>query len=172
MGLFAFVEDENMDMSTLKKIKSGSVSKVGGFSTGEISYVLFKSDDDIYVQLTGNSTSGHFSREVVALSKVKEAIGDKNLITSRVLAQAFASKSRNNAPFLMAVLVGESLVSRVVEPMFHYAVTQEWAEALHGYFILASEPETDAVQKVDIHIKSINSKSNHKGEDHDADQQS
>lgn len=159
-----------MDMSTLKQIKDGTVSKVGAFSTGMVSYSIFKSDEDIYIQLTGNSSSGHFSREVVSLSKVKEAIGDNALITSRVLAQAFASKSRNNAPFLMAVLLSEALVSRVVEPMFHYAVSKEWEEALKGYYSLAYQPEVNDIQKVDIRIKKAH-KTIEKGAEEDAPDQ-
>jgi len=145
-----------VDVTALKKVKLGSVAKVGAFSDGQVFYCILKSDDDVFVQLTANSSSGHFSREVVSLSKVKEVIGDKKLITSKVLAQAFASRSRNNAPFLMAVLVGEALVSKVVEPNFHYSVEESWSNALQGYLTTPELPEEvkpTPAQLVDIKVK-------------------
>lgn len=66
--------------------------------------------DSIYLSLQSNTAAGMFSKNWVAYSDIADALLCADKITSSTLLPLYANTSRNNAGFMLAVLLGEGLV--------------------------------------------------------------
>ena len=67
----------------------------------------------IYLQLAGNTGTGKFNADWVALSAIEALIGERSgfsLLTSVAFRPLFQGKSRNSPSFLLAVLLSEAIV--------------------------------------------------------------
>ena len=79
--------------------------------------------DSIMFRVNTNSSSGFFSREWVAMSKIQQEL-DKvpsgHGITSFTLFPIFTGRSQNSPGFLLAVLLNEGLVTHLPEKQRSY----------------------------------------------------
>lgn len=66
--------------------------------------------DAIYLRLRSNTAAGMFSKSWIAYSDIADALLRTDKITSSTLLPLYANTSRNNAGFMLAVLLGERLV--------------------------------------------------------------
>jgi hypothetical protein len=66
--------------------------------------------DAIHFSLRSNTAAGMFSKNWIAYSDIADALLRADKITSSKLLPLYANTSRNNAGFMLAVLLGERLV--------------------------------------------------------------
>ena len=64
----------------------------------------------IYLSLRSNTAAGMFSSKWIAFVDLADALVHADRITSSTLLPLYANTSRNNAGFMLAVLLGEGLV--------------------------------------------------------------
>ncbi len=95
-----------MPMRILKRATTGSLS-----NRSFLGYAIGCDDADaIYLSLQSNTAAGMFSKNWVAYSDISDALLFADKITSSTLLPLYANTSRNNAGFMLAVLLGEGLV--------------------------------------------------------------
>lgn len=80
----------------------------------ELSYhIAYDSDNEIYFRIVGNTGSGFYSCEWIALSAIEEVFEKRPPmagITAFTLTNLFKGKSVNTPAFLLAVLKAEGLI--------------------------------------------------------------
>ena len=91
-------------------IKSGSCGSLSGRST--LTYQIGCNENkEIYLSLTGNSGSGIFNKDWLALEEIYSLLASqKKPITSGGLHGLFEKRSSNSAGFILAVLLKEGLL--------------------------------------------------------------
>ena len=95
-----------ISMRILKRACANSLS-----NRSFLGYAIGCDDADaIYLSLQSNTAAGMFSKNWVAYSDIADALLFADKITSSTLLPLYANTSRNNAGFMLAVLLGEGLV--------------------------------------------------------------
>ena len=69
-------------------------------------------DSEIQFRIWANTAAGMFSNMWVAMAELNELLAGADKVTSGTLQPLFASTSKNNAGFMLAVLKGEGLIDR------------------------------------------------------------
>ena len=69
-------------------------------------------DSAIHFRIWANTAAGMFSNMWVAMADLNELLAGADKVTSGTLQPFFASTSKNNAGFMLAVLKGEGLIDR------------------------------------------------------------
>jgi len=115
-------------MSTEKKavpenirvLKTAVCQSLSGRST--LSYDIgIKNGVDVYFRLVGNSGTGIFNKDWVALAEIETLLAAEGQpITSGRLKKLAAGKSSNTPGFIFAVLVNEGLVAVSKDNLRHF----------------------------------------------------
>jgi hypothetical protein len=109
----------------------GAAKKLGQHSAGLLDYHVLADNDrrGLLIAVMRNEGGGYFSRErvpfrtiVTCLEKYKSGVP----FVSKVLRDAFISKSANNAGFLCAVLHALGLLAAASEAKTQHVVTGDW----------------------------------------------
>ena len=105
-------------MRVLKVATTASLSKRStlGYAIG------CDGSNAIFLSIRKNSASGMYSKCWLGFLELAEALVHADRITSTTLLPLYANTSRNNAGFMLAVLLGEGLVC----PMDRYYVRQDF----------------------------------------------
>ncbi|MYM75461.1 hypothetical protein GTP56_25150 [Duganella sp. FT134W] len=113
-------------------LNAGTAKKLGLRSTGLLDYHVLADNDrrDLLIAVTSNQGGGFFSRErvhfrtiVTCLEKYKSGMP----FVSKVLKDAFVSKSANNAGFMAAVLHSLGLLTAAPEAQTQHVITGDWS---------------------------------------------
>ena len=93
----------------MRVLKRGETSSLSNRST--LGYAIGCNDSDaIHFSLRSNTAAGMFSKNWIAYADIADALLRADKITSSTLLPLYANTSRNNAGFMLAVLLGERLV--------------------------------------------------------------
>jgi hypothetical protein len=104
----------------MRVLKTGECQSLSGRST--LTYDLgIKNDKDVYLRLVGNSGSGIFNKEWVALAEIETLlVAEGQPITSGRLKGLAIGKSANTPGFIFAVLVNEGMVAVCKDNLRHF----------------------------------------------------
>jgi hypothetical protein len=92
----------------LRVLKMGATSSLSNRST--LGYAIgCDGANAIYVSLQSNTAAGMFSKNWVAFAEMADLLLHADKITSSTLLPLYEGTSRNNAGFMLAVLLGEGL---------------------------------------------------------------
>ena len=113
-------------------LKEASARKIGKRSEGAISYQLLADADRqrLFVAITGNSSSGYFSREKVPFQRISECLRgfpDKTF-PSKALRDAFVGRSSNNPPFMIGILADLGLTAGDTTIESRHKAIGDWTE--------------------------------------------
>lgn len=123
--------DADSDEIAMRILKVGTASSLSNRSI--LGYAIGCDDTGaIHLSLRSNTASGMFSKNWLALLDIAHALVHADLITSSTLLGLYANTSRNNAGFMLAVLLGEGLVC----PMERYYQRQDFKPFLHHLKVL------------------------------------
>lgn len=104
----------------MRVLKVSTTSSLSNRST--LGYAIGCDDSNaIFISLRANSAAGMFSKNWIAYVDIADALMQADRITSSTLMPLYESTSRNNAGFMLAVLLGEGLVC----PFDRYYVLQD-----------------------------------------------
>ena len=93
----------------MRVLKRGEASSLSNRST--LGYAIGCDDSNaIHFSLRSNTAAGMFSKNWIPYSDIADALLRADNITSNTLLPLYANTSRNNAGFMLAVLLGERLV--------------------------------------------------------------
>lgn len=113
-------------------LNAGTAKKLGQHSAGILNYHVLTDNNrlGLLIVVTRNEGGGYFSREripfrtiVACLEKYKSGVPS---FVSKVLKDAFISKSANNAGFLCAVLHALGLLAAAPEAKTQHVVIGDW----------------------------------------------
>jgi hypothetical protein len=105
----------------MRVLKVATTSSLSNRST--LGYAIGCDDSNaIFIGLRSNTAAGMFSPKWVAYLDIAQALVQADRITSSTLSPLYEYTSRNNAGFMLAVLLGEGLVS----PFDRYYVPQDF----------------------------------------------
>lgn len=113
-------------------LNAGKAKKLGQHSAGILNYHVLADHDrlGLLIAVTLNEGGGYFSRErvpfrtiVACLERYKSGVPS---FVSKVLKDAFISKSANNAGFLCAVLHALGLLAAAPEAKTQHVVIGDW----------------------------------------------
>lgn len=127
-------------------IRTGTARKAGLHSTGALSYAILKDADATaaYFLVTGNSSSGYYSRVAVPLTRIEAALAhlaEDQAFPAKTLKPAFPSgKSANDAGFLLALLRHEGLLTQAPEGAHLNVRSGDWAAWKDAVLAEAGEP--------------------------------
>jgi hypothetical protein len=94
---------------SMRVLKMATTSSLSNRST--LGYAIGIDDNNaIFLSLRSNTAAGMFSTKWVAYVDIAEALMHADRITSSTLLPLYANTSRNNAGFMLAVLLGDGLV--------------------------------------------------------------
>lgn len=119
------------DLTAFWLLNAGTAKKLGQRSVGILNYHVLADNNrlGLLIAVTRNEGGGYFSREripfrtiVACLEKYKSGIP----FVSKVLMNAFISKSANNAGFLCAVLHALGLLAAAPEAKTQHVITGNW----------------------------------------------
>jgi len=149
----------------MRVLKVGTASSLSNRST--LGYAIGCDDTNaIFLSLRSNTAAGMFSKNWVAFLDIANALVHADRITSSTLLPLYANTSRNNAGFMLAVLLAEGLVC----PSDRHYMRQEFKPfqqhinalidagvdlgdadtALEALEAVADVPEVDAVGAVEV----------------------
>lgn len=96
-------------------LKDATARKIGKRSEGNISYRLLADADrqHLFIAITGNASSGYFSREKVPFQRIRECLSSfpNKAFPSKALRDAFVGRSSNNPPFMAGILADLELIA-------------------------------------------------------------
>ena len=93
----------------MRVLKVGTTASLSRRST--LGYALGADDSNaIFLSLSSNTAAGMFSTNWIAFLDIAEALVHADKITSATLAPLYEYTSKNNAGFMLAVLLAEGLV--------------------------------------------------------------
>jgi hypothetical protein len=93
----------------MRVLKVGTTASLSNRST--LGYAIGCNDAGaIFLSLRSNTAAGMFSSKWIAFLDLADALVHADRITSSTLLPLYANTSRNNAGFMLAVLLGEGLV--------------------------------------------------------------
>ncbi len=120
-------------MESLTPIREHHIPKLGERAIGHLVYqVAVGESGTVYLAVTGNGGSGYFSREWVALPRLRDVLhpyleSDQTFPTP-ILRPAYVNRSNNNGGFLAAILRHEGLLKAVPEQPHLHVCTADWAD--------------------------------------------
>lgn len=113
-------------------LNAGTAKKLGQHSAGILNYHVLADNDrrGLLIAVTRNEGGGYFSRERVPFRTIVASLeryksGEPSFV-SKVLKDAFISKSANNAGFLCAVLHALGLLAAAPEAKTQHVVIGDW----------------------------------------------
>lgn len=126
-------------------VRRGSARKAGLHSTGTLSYAVLRDAQatEAYFIVTGNSSSGYYSREAVALAQIERclaALPADAPIPAKALRPAFRGKSANDGGFLLALLRHEGLVAPAPDAAHLSVRSGDWAAWREAVLATPGEP--------------------------------
>lgn len=127
------------------RLREGRAEKLGARASGAIHYAVLTDPDrrQVFITLTRNEGSGGFSKEVVPLRDIEEALADVaegGTFASKQLRTAFVGKSACNGGFLSAVLKAEGLVAPAPDVKHQLVRRGDWARWQAEVLALDGEP--------------------------------
>jgi hypothetical protein len=104
------IDTTDTDEIPMRILKVDTTTSLSNRST--LGYAIGCDDesDAIHFSLRSNTAAGMFSKNWIAYSDIADALLHADKITSSTLLPLYANTSRNNAGFMLAVLLGERLV--------------------------------------------------------------
>jgi hypothetical protein len=102
-------------------VKTAQAAKLSPRGDGLISYQLGKLGDALLVRISGNESSGRFSKEWVPVEKIRDALskvpkGAESFKAALLLRGAWKGKSSCNGGFAAAIFVAENVFAREDDP--------------------------------------------------------
>lgn len=134
------------DPITYLCIRTGTARKAGLNATGTLSYAILKDADstEAYFIVTGNSSSGYYSRVAVPFSSIEAslaALTEDQAFPAKTLKPAFPSgKSANDAGFLLALLRHEGLLAPAPEGAHLNVRSGDWSAWRDAVLAEAGKP--------------------------------
>lgn len=126
------------------RLRREHARKLGPRSVGGITYELLADPqrERLFIAIVGNDSSGCWSREVVPITDVEEAIASagREPFPTRRLAAAFVGRSVNNAGFIAAALAHERLIQPAPGVQHHVVVVGDWAAWRTAALAIEGEP--------------------------------
>ena len=111
-------------------LKEASARKIGKRSEGAISYQLLADADRqrLFVAITGNSSSGYFSREKVPFQRIRECLSSfpDKVFPSKALRDAMVGRSSNNPCFMAGILADLGLIAGDTAVESHHKAIGDW----------------------------------------------
>ncbi|MBB3223469.1 hypothetical protein [Pseudoduganella umbonata] len=113
-------------------LNAGTAKKLGQHSAGILNYHVLADNNRVglLIAVTRNEGGGYFSRERVPFRTIVACLerykSGKPSFVSKVLKNAFISKSANNAGFLCAVLHALGLLAAAPEAKTQHIVIGNW----------------------------------------------
>ena len=106
---------------TVTVIKTAQASKLSPRGDGLITYQIGRCDDALMVRISGNESSGRYSKEWVSVEKIRNALSKvskaaESFKAALLLRAAWKGKSSCNGGFGAAILLGENLLIREDNP--------------------------------------------------------
>ena len=133
-------------------LKEASARKIGKRSEGAISYQLLADADRqrLLVAITGNSSSGYFSREKVPFQRIRECLSSfpDKAFPSKALRDAFVGRSSNNPPFMIGILAdlgltaGDTTIESQHKAIGDWTAWEQAMLALPGTLLQAEAAQT------------------------------
>ena len=140
-------------LESLTPIREHSIPKLGERAIGHLVYqVAVGESGAVYLAVTGNGGSGYFSREWVALSRIREVLKpyleSGQTFATPILRPAYVNRSNNNGGFLAAILRHEGLLTASPEQPHLHCAAGDWSaweaeqqqQAAHGVRLEATTP--------------------------------
>ncbi len=102
-------------------IKTAQAAKLSPRGDGLITYQVGRHGDTVLVRISGNESSGRFSKEWVPVEKIRDALskvpkGADSFKAAHLLRAAWKGKSSCNGGFGAAILLAEDLLAREDDP--------------------------------------------------------
>ena len=113
--------EAKVEEPTVTIIKTAQAAKLSPRGDGLISYQLARRGDALLLRISGNESSGRFSKEWVAVEKIRDALskipkGTESFKTALLLRAAWKGKSSCNGGFAAAIFVAENVFAREDNP--------------------------------------------------------
>lgn len=134
------------DPITYLCIRTSTARKAGLHSTGTLDYAILKDAEsaEVFLAVTGNSSSGYYSRVAVPLTSIEGCLShlqEGGAIPAKTLKPAFPrGKSVNDAGFLLAVLRAEGLLSPAPEGAHLSIRSGDWSAWRNAVLAETGEP--------------------------------
>lgn len=102
-------------------IKKAQAAKLSPRGEGQITYQVGRHGDAVVVRISGNESSGRFSKEWVPAEKIRDALskipkGAESFKAALLLRAAWKGKSSCNGGFAAAIFVAENILAREDDP--------------------------------------------------------
>jgi hypothetical protein len=112
-------------------LKTDIAAKLSPRSEGAITYQLLadtSDESDLFIAVTANEGGGLWSKETVALTKIKEVLSayDDEHFPTKALRGALVGRSSNNPPFLCAVLKDLGLIAPAPDKPHQHVKAGDW----------------------------------------------
>ena len=119
-------------LESLTPIREHSIPKLGERAIGHLVYqVAVGESGAVYLAVTGNGGSGYFSREWVALSRIRAVLKpyqeSGQTFPTPILRPAYVNRSNNNGGFLAAILRHEGLLTAAPDQPHLHCTAGDWA---------------------------------------------
>ena len=123
-------ESQAEAIETITPLRQQTIPKLSERAIGRMTYQVGIGDSQtVYLAVTGNEGGGYFSREWVALPRIRSTLADQfeagEPFSTPVLRGAYTNRSVNNGGFLAAMLRHEGLLKAAEPPHLHLG-TDGW----------------------------------------------
>ena len=102
-------KEEPMCKEEIQVVRTESTLSLSERST--ITYDIGNQGDSQYIRLSGNSGSGLYCKDWVAMADIKQLLSGNPTVTSKTLQPLFLGRSTNSPGFLLAAIVNEKILN-------------------------------------------------------------
>ncbi|EGV27824.1 hypothetical protein ThidrDRAFT_4362 [Thiorhodococcus drewsii AZ1] len=118
------------EQETITPIRQATIAKLSERAIGRMTYQIGVGESKtVYLAVTANDGGGYFSREWIALPRIRAVLADiwdaDTPFTTSLLRAVYHNKSANNGGFLAAMLRHEGLLTAADPPHLH-RITSDW----------------------------------------------
>jgi hypothetical protein len=127
-------------------IKLAEAAKLSPRAGGRIGYTVGRLDGQLYLRIARNDSGGQFSKEWLALSRIKLALppdADAKPFPASIFVVAFRQRSQNNAGFLVGIMRAEGILEPAQESPTQSVLVrdlEEWAGEMLALETIRTEP--------------------------------
>lgn len=94
----------------MKILKRSTCKPILPSSTSELTYAIDHTDKSFHIRITGNTSSGHFSHEWLAINDILECLPKNEPFKAIIFRSLYENRGANNARFLAAAFRNEGLL--------------------------------------------------------------
>lgn len=134
------------DNRIVEVLKIAEASKLSPRAGGRIGYMIGRLEGQLYVRIARNDSGGQFSKEWVALSRIKLALpqdADAKPFPASIFAASFRQKSQNNAGFFVGIMRAEGVLEPAQESPTQSVLVRdldEWSGEMLALETIRTEP--------------------------------